>query len=87
MLVVLSLIVLGFLFYLLFVRGDIWKLLLLTVVPWCCAYGMKVYFPATAKIAITFTPYNAERVEISWAFIVSFILIFIGAGYFGSRGK
>jgi len=72
------LVILGALFYLLFIKGYVWKILLLTIVPYWCSIVLGRYIPVLRNDAFIFTPWQHEHIGISWALVISFGLIVIG---------
>jgi hypothetical protein len=77
--------ILGALFYLLFIKGYMWKILLLTIVPYYGSMLLGRYIPALSNTAFIITPLAHEHIEISWAFMISFALVIIVIGFFGKR--
>jgi hypothetical protein len=81
------LLILGALFYILFIKGWAWKLLLLTVVPYWCAVALATYVPALRNTMVVITPIAHQHFEISWALGLSFVVIGLCVAFSGRRGE
>lgn len=68
-------------FWWLFIRGVGWAILLIIIMPFLCAFGIKHYLPATSATCITITPFGNAHWEISYAYLLSFVIIFLGVNY------
>ena len=55
---------LGGLFWLLYIKGVAWQILLLTLVPYCFGMALKAWIPALGGPAITL----GTSYQISWGF-------------------
>jgi hypothetical protein len=73
---VVALAIIGWLFYVLFIKGLMWPILLF-------AFGilggktlMLAWFPSSIKTAMTFMNYN-----ISWAALIAVVITMLGVGY------
>lgn len=79
------LVILGALFYLLFIKGYVWKILLLTIVPYYGSMLLGRYIPTLSNTAFIITPLAHEHIEISWAFAISFVVMSLCVIFFGRK--
>lgn len=79
------LLIIGALFYLLFIKGYAWKIALLTIIPYYCSMLLQRYIPVLGNDAFIFTPWAHEHIGVSWAFALSFAVVIIGVGYLSKK--